>query len=222
MKSVRVRCKVCCIADPGEASLAIAHGADALGLVGKMPSGPGVIDDQQIAAIAATLPPAVASFLLTSETDADAIVDHVRRVNASTVQIVDTVEPDVYAALRRALPAVKIVQVLHVEDEAVLAEAAAVAPHVDGILLDSGRPNAAVRELGGTGRVHDWELSAAVVEQTNRPVFLAGGLHADNVVEAVTQVRPYGVDICSGVRTDGRLDPQRLAAFMFALRSVSR
>lgn len=186
-----------------------------------MPSGPGVIDDQQIAAIAATLPPAVASFLLTSETDARAIVDHVQRARVSTVQIVDTVEPDAYAALRRALPAVKIVQVLHVEDEAVLAEAAAVAPHVDGILLDSGRPNAAVRELGGTGRVHDWELSAAVVEQTNRPVFLAGGLHAENVVEAVTQVRPYGVDLCSGVRTDGRLNPQRLAAFMRALRSVS-
>ncbi len=183
-----------------------------------MPSGPGVIDDQRIAEIAAVIPPSVASFLLTARTDADAIADQVTHARTSTVQLVDWVGVDVLRQLKTALPRTKIVQVLHVEDDAVLAQADTVAPHVDAILLDSGRPNAAVPELGGTGRVHDWDLSAKVVASSAVPVFLAGGLHAGNVRAAIDTVRPYGIDLCSGVRVDGQLQRN---ALMNVVRAIT-
>jgi phosphoribosylanthranilate isomerase len=202
-----------------EARTAVAFGASAVGLVGRMPSGPGPIEDALIASIAATVPPGVASFLLTSETEPDEVVSHVRRAGTNTVQLVDRVAPVTYAALRQALPAVKLVQVVHVVNEESVAEAVACAPHVDGILLDSGSFAGAVKELGGTGRVHDWALSRRIVEAVERPVFLAGGLRAENVAEAIRRVRPFGVDLCSGVRTDGKLDRAKLEAFMEAVRA---
>jgi phosphoribosylanthranilate isomerase len=204
-----------------EARLAVGAGASALGLVGPMPSGPGVIDDALIAEIASVVPPPIATFLLTSETRAEAIVAHVRRCGTNTVQLVDRVETGAHAAIRRALPQVKIVQVLHVTDADVVGEARALADAVDAFLLDSGNPNLVVKELGGTGRVHDWDLSRRIVDAVDRPVFLAGGLRADNVAEAIARVRPFGLDLCSSVRTDGRLDREKLAAFFAAVNHTS-
>ena len=203
-----------------EARLAVSVGASALGLVGNMPSGPGIIDDRLIAEIAAIVPPPVATFLLTSETRGDAIVDHVRRAGTNTVQLVDRVEAGAYAAIRRALPQVKIVQVLHVADADVVDEARALAAAVDAFLLDSGNPDLAVKQLGGTGRVHDWDLSRRIVESVDPPVFLAGGLRADNVAEAVARVQPFGLDLCSSVRSQGRLDAEKLAMFFAAVNHV--
>ncbi len=210
------RVKICCIMSVEEAQLAVAAGASALGLVARMPSGPGVIDDALIAKIVAGVPPPIATFLLTSETDADAIVDHVRRCGTNTVQLVDQVEDRAYALIRKALPQVQIVQVLHVAEEGVIAAAQDLASRVDAFLLDSGNPRLAVKELGGTGRVHDWDLSRRIVETVDRPVFLAGGLTPENVAGAIRRVRPFGLDLCSGVRTDGRLDAGKLAAFFAA------
>ncbi len=215
---MRTRLKICCMASVEEARTAVAAGADALGLVARMPSGPGPIPDDLIAEIAGTVPPPVATFLLTCETDPDAIVDHVGRCRTNTVQLVDAVPVEAYRALRRAHPAVRIVQVIHVEDADSLEEARLAARHVDALLLDSGRPKLAVKELGGTGRVHDWSLSARIVEESPVPVFLAGGIRADNVAEAIRAVRPYGIDLCSGVRTDGRLDPAKLRPLVAAMR----
>jgi phosphoribosylanthranilate isomerase len=211
------RVKICCIMSVAEARLAVSAGASALGLVGPMPSGPGVIDDALIAEIAAVVPPPIATFLLTSETRADAVIDHLRRCGTNTVQLVDRVEAGAHAIIRRALPQVKIVQVLHVTDDDIVDEARTLADAVDGFLLDSGNPKLAVKELGGTGRVHDWDLSRRIVEVVDRPVFLAGGLRADNVAEAVARVRPFGLDLCSSVRTQGRLDGEKLAAFFAAV-----
>ncbi len=209
--------KICCISSVEEAKLAISAGAAALGLVGPMPSGPGVIDDETIREIAATVPPAVASFLLTSETRAEAVVAHHARVHTSTIQIVDELENREYEKIRSALPSVKIVQVIHVIDERSVDEACEIAPMVDSILLDSGNPNLAVKELGGTGRVHNWELSRKIVETCGKPVFLAGGIKASNVKEAYERVGPFGFDLCSSVRTDGRLDPRKLEEFFESL-----
>jgi phosphoribosylanthranilate isomerase len=213
----RPRVKICCIMSIAEARLAVSAGAAALGLVGRMPSGPGVVDDTLIAEIAAIVPPPVATFLLTSETRADAIVDHVRRGGTNTVQLVDRVEEGAHAAIRRALPRVKVVQVLHVADPDVVDEARSLAGAVDAFLLDSGNPKLAVKELGGTGRVHDWDLSRRIVDAVDRPVFLAGGLRADNINNAVARVRPFGVDLCSSVRSQGHLDADKLAAFFAAI-----
>ena len=211
-----VRIKICCISSVEEARLAIAAGASALGLVGHMPSGPGVIPDEAIRTIARIVPPPVATFLLTSETVTDAIIRHHQATVTNTIQLVDSVDPEAYAALRSALPGIKLVQVIHVTGEASVDEALAVAGTVDALLLDSGNPALAVKELGGTGRVHDWQLSRRIRDASPVPVFLAGGLHAGNVAEALDRVDPYGLDLCSGVRTAGRLDPAKLEAFMQA------
>ncbi len=215
----RTRIKICCIQSTAEAELAVDCGADALGLVGTMPSGPGPIADATIAAIATSVPPPVATFLLTSETAPDAIVAHAKRCRTNTLQLVDRVAPADYGKLRAALPGIKLVQVLHVGGEELVAEARALAPLVDALLLDSGRPNEVVRVLGGTGQTHDWAISRRIVEAACCPVFLAGGLRADNVGAALRAVRPFGVDLCTGVRTDYRLDAAKLQAFVAAVEA---
>jgi len=220
MPPMRTRVKVCCISSLAEARLAVAHGADALGLVGPMPSGPGVIDDATIAAIAAAVPPGVASVLLTSEIAADAIAAHVARTGASTVQIVSTIAPAEAARLAALIPTTRRLQVVHVEDARALDLIDTCAPHVHGFLLDSGRPGLAVPELGGTGRVHDWSISAAFVAASPLPVFLAGGMRAENAAEAIRTVRPYALDLCSSIRTAGALDETKLRAFMRAVAAA--
>lgn len=214
----RTRIKVCCIADCDEARLAIRLGADALGLVSAMPSGPGPIEEAKITEICATIPPPIATFLLTSATSAHQIIDQQRRCRANTLQLVDRMPVAAYAMLRRSLPGIALVQVVHVLDHDSVGEALDVAPHVDALLLDSGNPDLAVKALGGTGRAHDWSISRYIVERAGKPVFLAGGLDPHNVRAAIEQVRPFGVDLCSGVRTNGRLDEQKLAAFVEAVR----
>lgn len=210
---MKPRIKICCISSVDEARLAVGAGASAVGLVGPMPSGPGVITDSQIFEIAKTVPPPVATFLLTSETSAADVVAHHRRVETNTIQLVDELEERDYLFIRHELPAVKIVQVIHVIDERSIDEACEIAPNVDAILLDSGNPNLAVKELGGTGRVHNWEVSRRIVEECGKPVFLAGGIRADNVREAFERVGPFGFDLCSSVRTDGLLDHKKLELF---------
>jgi phosphoribosylanthranilate isomerase len=179
-----------------------------------MPSGPGVIDDESIALIAAKVPPAIATFLLTSRQDVASIVEQQRRARTNTLQIVDRLEEGSYDDLREALPDIAIVQVIHVTGEESIREALEVAPQVDAILLDSGNQKLPVKELGGTGRTHDWTISRTIRESVDVPIFLAGGLNADNVVEAINQVGSFGLDLCSGVRTDGKLDELKLAKFM--------
>ena len=213
----RVRIKICCISSLAEARSAIRFGADALGLVGPMPSGPGVVGDELAAQIVRATPPPIATFMLTSETTVAGIVAHHQRVGANTIQLVDAVQPETYAQLHRLLPAVKLVQVIHVINQANVAEAlSSVENGADALLLDSGNPMLAVKELGGTGRVHNWLISRQIVDQSSVPVFLAGGLNPGNVREAVETVRPFGLDICSGVRTDGHLDERKLDAFITA------
>jgi phosphoribosylanthranilate isomerase len=219
--SLRPRVKICCIGSVAEAWTAIRHGAAALGLVSAMPSGPGVIDEQDIVAIARAIPPGVASFLLTSRQDATAIVEQQRRLGVNTIQIVDRLETGDYDDLRSAMPGIALVQVIHVIGPESFDEALTIAPHVNALLLDSGNPTLAVKELGGTGRVHDWTISRRIRERAHVPVFLAGGLNTANVAEAVRQVGPFGVDLCSGVRTEGALDESKLEHFFAALATAS-
>ena len=211
-----VRVKLCCISSVDEARVAIRAGASAVGLVSAMPTGPGVIEEVEIATIAGTVPPALGSFLLTSLQSAQSIIAQQRRCRTNTIQIVDRLLHGTYAELRAALPGVSVVQVIHVTGEESIAEAVDVAPHVDAVLLDSGNPTLAAKELGGTGRIHDWRISRLIRERLDVPVFLAGGLRPDNVGAAIEAVRPYGIDVCSGVRTNDRLDPSKLQQFLRA------
>jgi phosphoribosylanthranilate isomerase len=182
-----------------------------------MPSGPGVIPEERIAEIAATVPPGVSSFLLTSETDVAAIAGQQRRCGVDVIQLCDELTSEQRVRLRAELPGVRLVQVVHVTDESAVARAAVAAVGADALLLDSGNPEKRVKELGGTGRVHDWVLSRRIGETVSVPVYLAGGLNPGNVAEAIATVRPFGVDVCSGLRTDDRLDEQKLAAFVAAI-----
>ena len=216
MFPIRPRVKVCCIASEEEAALAVRMGASAIGLVSRMPSGPGPIPESRIRDIARTVPPAVATFLLTCETTAKLIIEQQRFCRTTTLQLVDEVEPGVHARVREALPGISIVQVIHVRDDDALRQSIAVAPAVDAILLDSGNPSLSTKELGGTGRVHDWALSRKIRDSVAVPVFLAGGLNPGNVAKAINQVAPFGVDVCSGLRTNGNLDETKLTAFMRA------
>ena len=200
--------------------MAVRAGASALGLVGKMPSGPGVISDDEIYEIARSVPPPIGTFLLTSETDAAEISEHHRLVQTNTIQIVDKLAYGTYQEIYEKAPNVKIVQVIHVIDEKSIDEAAELAEMVDAILLDSGNPNLEIKELGGTGRVHNWELSRKIVETCGKPVFLAGGLKAENVRQAIETVQPFGLDLCSSVRTDGRLDERKLEEFFAAIEKI--
>ncbi|MDD2491391.1 MAG: phosphoribosylanthranilate isomerase [Bacteroidales bacterium] len=214
---MKPRVKICCISSVEEALTAIKYGASALGLVGNMPSGPGVIEDTLIKEIAAAVPPPIATFLLTSETKADRIIAHHKRVNTSVIQIVDELEERQYNKIREELPAVKLVQVIHVIDSDSVKEAIEVSQFVDAILLDSGNPNLRIKVLGGTGRTHNWELSREIRDRIKIPLFLAGGLNKDNVREAVDIVQPFGLDLCSSVRSNGKLDENKLKDFFSVL-----
>ncbi len=213
------RVKICCISSIDEAKIAIEYGASALGLVGQMPSGPGVIDDNLIDQIAKTVPPPISTFLLTSETKPENIIAHYKRVNTSVIQIVDELEKQAYNKLRIKLPNVKLVQVIHIINEKSIQEAVEISKYVDAILLDSGNPNLSIKELGGTGRTHNWEISREIRKSISIPLFLAGGLNKDNVRQAIETVEPFGLDLCSSVRTNGKLDPQKLEAFFNAVNN---
>ena len=215
-----LRIKICCITSPEEAHLAIQAGADALGFVTAMPSGPGVVDETIIRKIVDLLPPNVESFLLTSRQDMLGILEQAFRCRPTAIQLCEPLPSRTYTELRDALPGNRLVQVVHVAGEEAVAEAQDAARYADALLLDTGTKNGPVRELGGTGRVHDWAISARIREAVKLPVYLAGGLNAENVAEAIRTVRPYGVDLCNGVRTDGLLDAAKLRSFIKACRSA--
>ncbi|MFA5010361.1 MAG: phosphoribosylanthranilate isomerase [Ignavibacteria bacterium] len=211
---MRIRVKVCCISSVDEANTVIATGVDAIGLVGNMPSGPGVISDELIKNIAYSVPEGVDTFLLTCETSAKKIVEHHSRTLTNTIQLVDELKEGTYFDIRSSLPSVKLVQVIHVLDDKSVDDAVRISESVDALLLDSGNPSLEVKELGGTGRTHNWYLSRKIVERSSVPVYLAGGLNVNNIQRAVEVVQPYGVDLCSGVRTNGKLDKKKLQQFL--------
>jgi len=214
---MRPRIKICCIKSDAEAAMAIAHGASALGLVSAMPSGPGVISEETIAKIAARVPPLIATFLLTSQRSAEGIIAQQRRCRTNTLQLCDRVAAEVFPRLRAELPGIALVQVVHITGPEAVDYAVEVAGCVDALLLDSGNPWLAVKRLGGTGCTHDWTLSRRIRDTVPVPVFLAGGLNATNVSGAVAVVQPFGLDLCSSVRTDDKLDPAKLCAFFDAV-----
>lgn len=218
-RSNRPRLKVCCITSIAEAEMAARHGADAVGLVSAMPSGPGVIPDDLIEKIAASIPPTLTTVLLTCSRDVDVIIDQGRRFKVDTLQLCDRLHRDAIDELRAALPGVSIMPVVHVTNGA-LEEAREAAQAADFLLLDSGDPTKTIRELGGTGRIHDWTISRRICDSVDVPVFLAGGLTPDNVAEAVRQVHPFGVDVCSGLRTNGNLDEGKLGRFAANLEAA--
>jgi phosphoribosylanthranilate isomerase len=207
-----------------EVWMAVEAGASAVGLVSPMPSGPGPISNEKAAEIAAGVPPGIDVFLLTPLQTVEELVEQNRLVKAHTLQLVDELPRGAHAELRRAMPGVKLVQVIHVIDADSLQQAIAAASDVDAILLDSGNPALQVKELGGTGRRHDWTISRQIREAVDVPVWLAGGLNPDNAREAIETVGPFALDLCSGIRSgEGYdLDQDKLDRFMAAVRAAGQ
>jgi phosphoribosylanthranilate isomerase len=212
-----VRVKVCCIQNVDEAKLAIKYGASALGFVSAMPSGPCMISENLIEKIISQIPPSIGTFLLTSKTDVKSIITQQRKTKANTIQICDRLQKGTYEELKKSLPGISVVQVIHVRDESSIEESIDISSKVDCLLLDSGNQSLKIKELGGTGRTHNWEISRKIVGSIDKPVFLAGGLTPENVIEAVDTVKPFGVDVCTGLRIDGKLNEEKLSRFIFNL-----
>ena len=211
---IKPRIKICCIRSIDEARLAIANGASAIGLVSEMPSGPGVISEEQIEKIAASTPPAIGSFLLTSKTNVEEIISQQKRCRTNTIQLCDRLPDGSHKELKYHLPGISIVQVIHVRGEESVEEAVKISEFVDALLLDSGNQDLKIKELGGTGRTHNWDISRKIVEKIRKPIFLAGGLNSINIKQAIEFVQPFGIDLCNGVRTNGRLDKIKLENFI--------
>jgi phosphoribosylanthranilate isomerase len=200
--------------------MAITSGADLLGLVSAMPSGPGVIADNEISRIREWVRGRAKTVLLTSRRNAESVGHQVRQHQPDVLQLCDAMPHAELLAVRDEWPGVTLMQVIHVRDTASVGEAVSAAAVADALLLDSGNPAAAIKELGGTGRVHDWKLSRSIRDSVAVPVFLAGGLRPENVAAAIAAVQPSGVDVCSGVRREGNLDRQRLTAFIANARQI--
>jgi len=215
-----LRIKICCISSADEARMAVEAGADAIGLVGPMPSGPGIISLELAGKIVEMVSGKIETFFLTSETSVAAIVGQYEEVLPTSLQIVDSIDNGDHRLLRSALPDVNLVQVIHVLSEQSVEESAIASETADTILLDSGNPNLEIKELGGTGKTHDWRFSAEIVKRVTKPVFLAGGLDPQNVADAIRTVRPFGIDVCSGVRSNGMLDPIKLEKFMHSVKNA--
>ncbi len=215
-----VKVKICCIQSIAEAQVAINNGAYAIGLVSKMPSGPGVITESKIREIAEWAPDNIKTILLTSLQNADEIITQHRFCGTDVLQLVDSQELKTYHILKKELPKVQIIQVIHVIDDNSIAESIEISKHVDMLLLDSGNPNLQTKELGGTGKTHNWQISRKIVQNVDVSVFLAGGLNPENVAGAVDAVKPFGVDVCSGVRMDSKLDETKLVNFIYNSKIV--
>ena len=160
--------------------------------------------------------------MLTSRSTAEGIIEQQRACGANALQLVDGLEEGGHEVLRRALPGVSLLQAVHVYDDTAIAHAQALEGKVDGLILDTGNPNAETKVLGGTGQTHDWSISARIVQAVSTPVFLAGGLKVHNVAEAIGTVRPFGLDLCTGVRSsdDMAIVDEKVADFMRAVRAA--
>ena len=217
-----IKIKICCIKSPAEAQMAITAGANAIGLVSAMPSGPGVISELEISAISSVIPIEIDTFLLTSKQNVDDLVAQHKRCGTTAIQLCDSLPSRDLKKLKQRLPNVDLVQVLHITGPEVFDQACELEPFIDVFLLDSGNPAAELKSLGGTGCTHNWQVSQNICQAVKVPVYLAGGLNPDNVAEAIATVKPYGVDVCSGVRTNDRLDKDKLAAFIWAVKIANQ
>lgn len=185
-----------------------------LGFVSAMPSGPCIISDEAIRMLLRKTPSFIDTFLLTSRCDAEGIAEQWRLCRTTTIQVCNPLPDDELRRLRKLVPGISLVSVVHINSRTHNGRALELCNIVDGLLLDTGDPDMPLPELGGTGRVHDWDISRNICAQSSLPVWLAGGLTAKNVAAAISYVRPQGIDVCTGVRSDGFVDGEKLAALL--------
>ena len=206
-----MRSKICGINSLEDVNVVLKSGAHALGfLVGITHLAEDKVSNEEAKTLIEGLPPYVSSVAVTHLTNVNEIIELVKYLGVTTVQIHDYIPPEAVKVVRDMLQCVKIIKAVHVVDEDALAVAKSFVPYVDAILLDS-RTN---ERLGGTGMTHNWNISAKIVQAVKKPVILAGGLTSDNVYEAVIKVKPFGVDVNSGVETKYKKDFLKVSKFI--------
>lgn len=215
-----IRVKVCANKRLEDALKAVEYGADAVGfLVGQAHASQDFISPSLAREIVTKLPPFCSSVLVTHISDAHAIIELAKETCVSTIQLHGDSTLDDVVKIRNVLPYTKIYKAVHVEDVSAIDAAQRWEGIVDAILLDS--MNKSTNQVGGTGKTHDWTISAQIVKSTALPVILAGGLTVENVQEAIVNVRPFGVDVNSGTKgMDGYKDLQKLKAFITGAKAT--
>ena len=209
----RTRIKICGITNLEDAQAAVAYGADALGFIAVADS-PRYIDPQQVAShILPFLPPFITPVLVVKaceEEDFPPILYSFGAVQFYSGDCSTTVTGNTHC-----------LRAFRIRDEASLQEIAKAlrGPRPDGILLDTYHKD----KLGGSGETFNWELAIEAKQRFGLPIILAGGLTAENVGEAIRTVRPYAVDVSSGVEAEpGRKDHAKLKAFITAVQEAEK
>ncbi len=216
-----VRVKVACIRNPEEARRAVSFGAAAIGMAAETAAGGPHLTQTEITEIVASIPKSIGTFLMTTRRSPVELAELARSAGVNTIQLWDVPEPEAYSHLRSAVPGISIVQSIPVVDEGAIEQAVQVSSRVDALLLDSAHRSVPVRWEEQHGRTHDWQVSRRIAEAVDVPVILSGGLTARNVADAIRAVRPYGVEVCTGVRTRGALDTTLLVQFFEVLDRIS-
>jgi phosphoribosylanthranilate isomerase len=209
-----VRVQIAGVSTLDEALAAEQAGADALGFTVRLPTG---VHDGLTEAVArgiiAALPPFIASVAITYVDTARAAVDLCRYLGVSALQLHGPFPTQELPLIRAALPHLKLIRAVHVTGPQAPAQARALERRVDALILDTYDP--VCDRHGATGKTHDWAISRQIVDQVRTRVILAGGLTPDNIAEAVRAVRPWAVDVHTGVEdADGRRNFDKLRAFI--------
>jgi phosphoribosylanthranilate isomerase len=215
-----VRIKICGNRTLRDAEIAVRYGADAIGLiVGTKFFSEDEVSTSNASEIVAALPPFIVSVLVTHLQSGHEILDLYHAVLPTTIQLHNEVNLSVIEELRCKIPHVKLIKAIHIVDSTAIKQALMISNCVDSILLDSRTDG----RIGGTGVTHDWSVSQQIVLQTKVPVILAGGLTPSNVGLAIAKVKPFAVDVNSGVDApNGDKDPQKVLGFIESCRKEAR
>ncbi|MBE6506754.1 MAG: phosphoribosylanthranilate isomerase [Methanocorpusculum parvum] len=206
-----MKCKICGTGTRDDLEIAVTAGADAVGfIVGTTHTSEDSLSPAEARAMIRSLPPFVSGVVVTHLTDADDLVRIVEETGCSVLQIQDSVPVETLVLLREQFSYLFLIKAVHVLDESAVDTAKSFEPYADAVLLDSRTAD----RIGGTGITHDWSISAKVVEAVSKPVILAGGLRPENLAAAMSVVKPYAVDVHSGVKRDGVRDFDRTRDFV--------
>ena len=208
MRNVRV--KVCGLTREEDVAIAVEAGADAVGFILGIPSSPRNLTLEKAERLVSKVPVFVDSVIVTAPKSFEWLIEVVQRVKPSAIQIHGKEQLD-FTEIRRKLGNTRLIKTVYVK-EALDKETLKELKDFDAILLDSFNKG----QYGGTGKIHDWGLSAKIREAVKHvPVILAGGLKSENVKEAILKVQPYAVDVASGVEQEpGIKDHEKVRAFV--------
>lgn len=212
------RVKFCGLRSQEEVELAAELGIDHVGFVGLAPRSHRDLPLETIAALVAAAPPEVETVLVTPETEAKVVEDAIARVRPDIVQLTGTREEDLLAHVARRT-GIQVWQAFapSLDPDTDLDVLLGYTAHADAIVLD-----AMVDGYGGTGDPLEWAETRRLVEALDGfPVVLAGGLTDENVADAIRMVRPWAVDVSTGIEVDQRKDPERMTAFARAVEEAA-